>query len=159
MKKLFLLSACLIGLGFTACQKEEMPDPPATQTEEAVAATPVYTFSKAEAILNMSGGFDKGRSDNVHILVNGAMKLYSAPNGTVWLEQMPGYPDINTYVQVSYSTTYYPTLTVSFKNNFNYDNFWTPVRGYLKFRVTNTGEVLTANILAHPHWEPGDPLL
>lgn len=48
MRKIFLLSICLIGVGLTACQKDEMPEAPASQEKGIIS--PFY-FSPSEATM------------------------------------------------------------------------------------------------------------
>lgn len=143
MKKLFLLSVCLIGLGLTACQKDEMPEAPAAQTEEAVAATPVYSFDKSEVSICLFGGISE---ETVFILENGNRLNYFPP-GEIWFEDIPGYQSIKPYVYFSRGF-YKSTIMVGFNSGARYGFV---SQAYLKFRSSATGQTISVLVKAYPH--------
>lgn len=141
MKKLFLLSVSLIGLGFTACQKDEMPEPPATQTQEATTKASGFSFSTSE--LFVWGNDGRG---SIGLWYNGSMYPPVGFPGEVWLEDVPGYPPITRYANVTIGTRD-PSVYVEVRYGQPFGEITCSV---LKFRHRDTGQVLSAKIWVSP---------
>lgn len=140
----------MIGLGLTACQKDEIPEAPSTN-ENPTSKASVYSFLPTEVTMIAWPEFGDGRKARVTLYENGSM-VQGSLNGRVWLENMSGQTPITPYVEIEYLGSYWAEANLRFKPGAEI-GFVT--KGYLKFQHNWTGQVFTTVINVWPMQDAG----
>lgn len=142
----------MIGLGLTACQKDDMPEAPATQENVAPQASTYSLYPSGDIDLCLHG--DKLRFD-FKVLKNGVW--YQGGFLKFWIEDIYGSYPLSQHVELSAGPAYitwYVTGYVKLKQTLQ-----EPTRGYLKCQDTQTGETISVPIRATPALIPEIPLI
>lgn len=143
MKKLFLLSIFLIGLGLTACQKDEMPEAPAAQTE-AYGTADGYLLTPTEVHFSCYGP-ENPREITLTLTRNGSPVRDNLRMSDFKLEDYDSYNRITPYIEIA--GTGWSTVTLRVKPvPYPYD--LPPTKGYLNYK-TPTGQTIWADVWMH----------
>lgn len=156
MKKLFLLSVCLVGFSFTACQKDTMPEPAPTQKDGITPQAAVYSFSPNEQHLYFLPGPERKHSVKYYLAYNGYIGGYRDMSDFKIVDYCPDcyhppYAHITPYVEIT-GTESDGSVTVRFKPGLG--DYVGDSKGYLRYRNPYTLETAEAVIWVHAHGQP-----